>query len=41
MEYSGIAWYIIFADLAVIAVLYIIFPIICCIASCCASKDDD
>lgn len=41
MEVSGIAWWIIFADLAVIAVLYIIFPIVCCIASLCASKDDD
>jgi len=41
MEVSGIAWFIIWADLAVIAVLYIIFPIICCIASCCASKDDN
>merc|ERR1712032_16568 len=41
MEVSGIAWFIIFADLAVIAVLYIIVPIICCIASLCASKDDD
>ena len=41
MEVSGIAWWIIFVDLAVIAVLYIIFPIICCIASLCGSKDDD
>lgn len=41
MEVSGIAWWIILVDLAVIAVLYIIFPIICCIASLCGSKDDD
>ena len=41
MMVSGISWLIIWADLAVIVLLYILFPIICCIASCCASKDDD
>ena len=40
MTSAGVAWLLILIEIVMMLALYCCAPIVCCIASCCGSKDD-
>lgn len=40
LEWSGLGYWVLYADMAFLFVLFVLLPVIWCIASCCGKSDD-